>query len=301
MLAALLLTVEASRGDHPSAAAAADGVPRMASQNPACTPVVRPAPSRRTPPATGSQPHLVTILADDLGFDDLRSHDIGPNLTTFAPTVATLLKEGVVLDRHHSYKWCSPTRRSFLTGRFPVSLTGKQAATDSNLTPLQFTLLSEKLEAAGYESHFVGKGHLGWQTTDHLLVNRGFSSHAGYLGGGEAYKWGGGSEDPTSGAHDFWHNEAPGVELVPQIYYSTNFYSEYAVARIMERNRSRPFWLHVAYQAVHSGEFREDAPPEDDLPPGTGFRDQGYGNALVSLDHGVKNITKALRDEGMWG
>ena len=39
-------------------------------------------------------------------------------------------------------------------------------------------------------SDFLGKGHMGWQTTDHLLVNRGFESHMGYLGGSESYKWG---------------------------------------------------------------------------------------------------------------
>ena len=143
-------------------------------------------------------------------------------------------------------------------------------------------------------------GHLGWQTTDHLLINRGFTSHAGYLGGAETYTWGGGSRNPTAGKHDMWHNEAPGLDLVPKIFYSTNFYSSYAVERIMRRNQSRPLWLHVAYQAVHGGEFREDTPPMDDLPIGTGFRNQGYGNALVSLDHGIENITQALRSSGMW-
>ena len=44
-----------------------------------------------------------------------------------------------------------------------VHITGIQAPTCSNLTPLQFTVLSEKLDAAGYESHFIGKGHLGYQ------------------------------------------------------------------------------------------------------------------------------------------
>ena len=190
--------------------------------------------------------------------------------------------------------------RSFLTGRFPVSVTGKQAGTATNLTPLQFTLLSEKLQIAGYESHFVGKGHLGWQTSDHLLVNRGFTSHAGYLGGAETYKWGGGSANATAGRHDLWHNEMPGIELVPEIYYSTNFYSEYAVARIQDRNQSRPFWLHLAYQGVHSGEYREDTLPQDDLPAGTGFRSPGYGNALVAVDHGIRKITQALRRANMW-
>lgn len=60
-----------------------------------------------------------------------------------------------------------------------MHITGLQAPTASNLTPLQVSLLSEKLAVAGYQSHFIGKGHLGWQTTDHLLVNRGFETHVG--------------------------------------------------------------------------------------------------------------------------
>ena len=89
------------------------------------------------------------------------------------------------------YYYCSPTRRSFITGRYPVHITGIQAGTNTNLTPLQFTILPEKLAAADYESHFIGKGHLGWHTTDHLLVNRGFTSHVGYLGGSQSYECGG--------------------------------------------------------------------------------------------------------------
>eukprot|EP01052_Picozoa_sp_SAG31_P039525 SAG31_NODE_5498_length_2499_cov_15.125833_3_plen_65_part_01 len=53
----------------------------------------------------------------------------------------------------------------------------------SDFLPLACTILSEKLAAVGYQSHFVGKGHLGYETTDHLPVNRGFKSHVGYLGG----------------------------------------------------------------------------------------------------------------------
>ena len=52
----------------------------------------------------------------------------------------------------------------------------RQAPTCSNYLPLKFTLLPAKLKQAGYETHMVGKGHLGYQTTDHLPVNRGFVS-----------------------------------------------------------------------------------------------------------------------------
>ena len=39
---------------------------------------------------------------------------------------------GADLEHHHAYRWCSPTRRSILSGRFPVSISGQQAPTCSN-------------------------------------------------------------------------------------------------------------------------------------------------------------------------
>ena len=83
---------------------------------------------------------------------------------------------------------CSPTRRSFLSGRFPIHITGSQAPTCSNFLPIQMTLLPAKLKTADYEvrsvsiralerarracfragslrfprcqTHMIGKGHL---------------------------------------------------------------------------------------------------------------------------------------------
>ena len=46
-------------------------------------------------------------------------------------------------------------RRSFLSGRFPVHITGLQAPTCSNFLPLKFTLLPEKLKAQGFETHMA--------------------------------------------------------------------------------------------------------------------------------------------------
>ena len=73
----------------------------------------------------------------------------------------------------------SSSGRSFLSGRFPVHGGTGQAMACSNWLPLNFTLLSGKLWQAGFANHFIGKGHLGYQTTDHLPINRGFDSHVG--------------------------------------------------------------------------------------------------------------------------
>jgi hypothetical protein len=137
-----------------------------------CEPVQRPPKPTTIPlPAGKTRPHIVTILVDDLGFADAsiradhQSFSQCPGAGCVTPHLQALRKEGILMDRHHTFLWCSPTRRSFLTGRYPVHVTGTQAPTCSNLTPLQFTTLSEKLAAADYESYFVGKGHLGYWTT----------------------------------------------------------------------------------------------------------------------------------------
>jgi hypothetical protein len=49
----------------------------------------------------------------------------------------------------------------------------------SDFLPLRVATVAEKLAAVGYQNHFVGKGHLGYQTMDHLPINRGFVSHVG--------------------------------------------------------------------------------------------------------------------------
>jgi len=58
------------------------------------------------------------------------------------------------------------------------------------------------------------------------MINRGFDSHVGYLGGAEGYSFGGGDKNITKGHHDFWSDSEPAFDLVPHIDYSANFYSE---------------------------------------------------------------------------
>eukprot|EP00937_MAST-01D_sp_MAST-1D-sp2_P007816 g7816.t1 len=103
------------------------------------------------------------------------------------PTLGALAAEGITLQRHYTYLYCSPTRRSFLTGRYPVHISGTQADICSDWTPLGMTLLSGKLAQAGFVSHFIGKTNIGFQTDDHMPIRRGFKSHVGFLYGAEDY------------------------------------------------------------------------------------------------------------------
>ena len=53
--------------------------------------------------------------------------------------------------------------------------------------PLDETILPEYLNNIGFESHAVGKWHLGHHTKEYTPTFRGFSSHCGYWLGKEDY------------------------------------------------------------------------------------------------------------------
>lgn len=190
-------------------------------------------------------------------------------------------------------------RRSFLSGRFPNHINGAQAEICSNYLPLQFTLLPARLKAVGYSTHMVGKGHLGYMTTDHMPINRGFDTHVGYLAHGEGYNWGNSGNSPNKGkqwqdycvgsnvtnnlnqfcAKDMWHNEITGWDVVDDIAYSTNFYTRRAVDLIQAHDDpSKPFYLHLTYQAVHNP--LEQPPLDQQIPNGTSWWDQTWGSML---------------------
>ena len=93
--------------------------------------------------ANKNQPHFVFVLADDLGWNDIGFHDA----RVHTPTLDRLAAEGVQLERHYVYRYCSPTRGSFLSGRLPhhdhQSNPGGESAFGPNLN---MTLLPAKLK-----------------------------------------------------------------------------------------------------------------------------------------------------------
>ena len=211
--------------------------------------------------APARAPHLAFVLT----FVHRSSHLAG----WLTPTLAKLShEEGLRLDRFYVNKFCSPTRRSYLTGRFPVSVSMIQAQPCDNTLPLEATILSEKLKQAPvpWANHFIGKGHLGYPTTDHLPINRGFDSHVGYLMGAENYVYGENENQKASHdcpkhmfgqcTFDFWHDHETGSSIHNEVFYSTNWYTSRAIGIIKNHTEHAPanqnLWVHLMYQGVHS-------------------------------------------------
>ena len=262
--------------------------------------------------ATAPRPHIIAVLADDLGWYDTSIR----NSAAPTPAIANLSASGLALDRHYVFRYCSPSRRSFLSGRLPSSITTVQpdgGKLCSDFLPLATTTIAEKLSSAGYATHFVGKGHLGYQTVDHMPINRGFDTHLGYLNGAESYHYGCAtataagsghpsaacSADPTVGRHDLWEDDGPAVEAVPKVVYSADFYTARAVELVEKHPSATPFFIYFAIQNVHAP-FQ--LPPADQVAeyPAMGDKFHTYANMLHMLDEGVANLTAALQRKQMW-
>lgn len=67
-----------------------------------------------------SPPHILFMLADDLGWIDVGFH--GSKIHT--PNIDSLAQDGVILDNFYVQPVCTPTRGTLMTGRYPIH-TGK--------------------------------------------------------------------------------------------------------------------------------------------------------------------------------
>lgn len=91
--------------------------------------------------------------------------------------------------RYHYTHWhCSPTRRSFLTGRLPVHHGEQLSPNADDDIDLRMTWISEKLAGVGYTAHWFGKMHTGFRSFRHLGFQHNFTETSiGSLQTGGAY------------------------------------------------------------------------------------------------------------------
>lgn len=113
--------------------------------------------------AASPKPNVVLILADDLGYGDVRC--LNPESKIATPALDRLAAGGMVFtDAHSSSSVCTPTRYSLLTGRYNWRSRLKQGVMGGMSPPLiepgRMTLAAF-LKEQGYATACIGKWHLG--------------------------------------------------------------------------------------------------------------------------------------------
>ncbi|MCC4211213.1 sulfatase-like hydrolase/transferase [Leeuwenhoekiella parthenopeia] len=204
-----------------------------------------------------TQPNVIVILADDLGYAD-----VGFNGNTDIPTpnIDRIAREGVKFTNAYvSYAVCGPSRAGILTGRyqdrFGFSRNPLLAPNDPNMgLPLSEETLADALGRAGYKSVALGKWHMGAHAS---LVprKRGFTDFFGFLSGGHQYLpelWTLNDLTEARTQYDGYNTKLLRNETrVEETEYLTDALSREAVNYIRQYKDAH-FFMYLAYNAPHA-------------------------------------------------
>ncbi len=277
------------------------------------------------------RPNIVVILVDDLGYGELGcqgNHEIP------TPHIDSIAANGVRFTAGYvTASYCSPSRAGLMSGRYPARFgydfnpVGHYNEDRDAGLPLSERTLSEHLRDAGYATALIGKWHLGGHATYHPL-RHGFDEFYGFLHEGHFFvpppyrgvttmlrrkrlpdgglgRW---VRDDGKLIHSthMGHNEPAydannpilrGGQPTLESAYLTDAWTREAI-EFIERNKSRPFFLYLAHNAVHSPLQGADAYMErfghiEDV------HRRIFAAMLSNLDDSVGAVLRRLRDRGL--
>ncbi|MCK4959305.1 MAG: sulfatase-like hydrolase/transferase, partial [Planctomycetes bacterium] len=238
-----------------------------------------------------SMPNIVVILTDDQGYGDISFNPHHrPEIST--PNMDSLAADGVFFSQAYiSGNVCSPTRAGLMLGRYQQRVGVYGAGEGGSGFDLSNHIFPWFLPVE-YTSGAFGKWHLGTELQGWGPCDRGFDESYNFLG---------------RGAHDYYDLSNPESPLYrcetvyPDIGYLTTRLTEEAVAFI-ENHKTEPFFLYLAYNAVHSP---AQAPQADidyysAMYPELSETRKILLAMLKHLDLGVGQVVQKLKDEGLW-
>ncbi|WGD30578.1 arylsulfatase [Ancylobacter sp. WKF20] len=238
--------------------------------------------------ADAPRPHILYIMADDLGFADVGFH--GSDIRT--PNLDRLAAGGARFGQFYTQPMCTPTRAALMTGRYPLRY-GLQtgvipSGADYGLATDEF-LLPQALKQAGYRTALVGKWHLGHADRKYWPRQRGFDSFYG----------------PLVGEIDHFKHEAHGVtdwyrdnELLKEDGYDTELFGAEAVRLIGGHDPAVPLFLYLAFTAPHT----PYQAPQRYLDMYASIADparRAYAAMITAMDDQIGRVIAALEARGM--
>ena len=269
------------------------------------------------------------LLADDLGYGELGCQG---NSQIPTPHIDAIAKHGVRFTAGYvSASYCSASRAGLLTGRIqtrfghefnPIGAKNEDAKAG---LPASERTLAQVLHDTGYTTALIGKWHLGGTAAYHPH-RRGFDEFFGFLheghyfvpspwqgvttmlrrrtlpGGGKG-RWANSDQSLVYSTHMGYDEPAydadnpilRGGQPVAESEYLTDAFTREAIDFI-RRTKDRPFFLLLAYNAVHSplqgaAKYMKKFEQIEDV------HRRIFAAMLANLDKSVGAVMKTLEDE----
>lgn len=127
----------------------------------------------------GKQPNILFILVDDLGIECLTTYG---GLSHKTPNIDKLASQGMQFSHCFSNPYCSPSRATLLTGRYPLLngipfvLFDPVEHADVFMDPKQPSF-ARQLKAKGYATAIAGKWQLGFLKRHNHIHDFGFDQY----------------------------------------------------------------------------------------------------------------------------
>jgi arylsulfatase A-like enzyme len=282
-------------------------------------------------PSPTTRPNIVLIVADDLGYGELGCYG-GREIPT--PQIDALAGAGVRFTSGYvTAPFCAASRAGLLTGRyqtrfgFELNPIGPQNADPAIGLPLAERTIADYLRESGYATGLVGKWHQGGTARYHPQ-RRGFDEFFGFLHEGHYYvpppwqnhvTWlrrkalpdGSQGRWTSPGGRIVWSTHMRSVEPAydtdnPILRQSqpvdeqanlTDAFTREA-ERFIERHADQPFFLYLAYSAVHSplqgaDEYLAKFAHIEDI------QRRIFAAMLAQLDAGIGRVRQKLADTGV--
>eukprot|EP00752_Nemacystus_decipiens_P016039 g14340.t1 len=138
--------------------------------------------------ANQKKPNVFFIMIDDMGYNDIGYQSI--DLQGVTPNLDKLAAGGIKMKEYYSMQICTPARASLMTGRYVVRYGLQYSVIQPGAPwglPLNEKIFPQYMKDAGYETHMIGKWHIGSYTHSHIPSQRGFDTYLGYLNDEEMY------------------------------------------------------------------------------------------------------------------
>ena len=206
--------------------------------------------------ANSSQPNVIVIMVDDLGFSDIGCY--GGEIST--PNLDSLGYNGIRFTQMYNGARCCPSRAALLTGLNPHQAGVGQMTADLGPPAYQGYLnqncvtMAEVAKSAGYRTLMSGKWHVGggydrrtryqWtpgDATHPLPTQRGFDEYFGLL----------------EAADSFWNPKTlvlqdSMIQVESSDFHLTDAIAEHAVSQIDgAMSDGDPFFQYIAFTAPH--------------------------------------------------